>query len=245
MTLYAQWEAISACDATCQALRVGLSAYYPLDTDANDYSGNDVNLSVNGAIPATGRVGQSYNLNGSTDYLSSADNSYLDLSGPGRTLSEWFYIDSFTTQYSPIITKGVYMTVYSSPQAVGYWGVISQDGGIHFEVSGTDQYPDSYCGTSGGLVSTGGWNHVTFIWDDAGYLKIYLNGVLRNCSATMQGAWYTGDASTNFDFLVGSLPSLGWWTDGKVDEIGIWNRALSQTEISNLYNGGSGRSLKL
>ena len=62
-----------------------------------------------------------------------------------------------------------------------------------------------------------------------------------------RGRQFLSQSDTN-NFFTGAYSTTGGTTanaaffDGKMDEVGVWNRALSANEVSQLYNGGSGRS---
>jgi len=86
-------------------------------------------------------------------------------------------------------------------------------------------------------LDTGVWYHVVF-WYDGTNTRIYLNG---NSTPDAQGT-SSGVVTIDGDIWFGANPfSLGInWYDGHIDECGIWTRALTTAEISELYNSGSG-----
>jgi len=81
------------------------------------------------------------------------------------------------------------------------------------------------------------WYHLVLVYN-AGSITIYVNGV----SYATATSTLTSVSSQTFNVNTGTSGSGG--TDGNqiVDEIGIWNRALSQTEALKLYNNGVGRA---
>ena len=81
---------------------------------------------------------------------------------------------------------------------------------------------------------------------NAGSVAFYVNGVQQGTTQTAvvnslsqsdTNNFFTGAYSTN-----GGTTANAAFFDGKMDEVGVWNRALSANEVSQLYNGGSGRS---
>lgn len=90
------------------------------------------------------------------------------------------------------------------------------------------------CGTPAGFIGTGSWTHIVTTYDGSSH-KIWRNGVLNTtCSRT-------GNVDIGADDFHFGVDYIGQnYLDGKLDEIGIWNRTLSNTEISDLYNSGSG-----
>lgn len=86
------------CDNTC------FIAYYPLNSDTNDFSGNFRHLTNNGAIPTTDRLGQpnsAYYFNGVSNWLNGSTNG---LPGSDRTISVWLFDERFAS--SAVICYG-------------------------------------------------------------------------------------------------------------------------------------------
>ena len=83
--------------------------------------------------------------------------------------------------------------------------------------------------------TTGSWKHVVFVFDSVthkGYL--YINSVLQ----ATEPAYTTVDISGTTK--IGSFQNDANYFDGIIDEVGIWDKALSQEEVIALYNGGAG-----
>lgn len=86
-------------------------------------------------------------------------------------------------------------------------------------------------------ASLNNWQHLVGVWDKtADTLKIYVNGILENTTSSV-----TGDRATNANnFCIGkSCNNANRLFAGKVDDVRVYNRALSATEISELYRGSS------
>jgi hypothetical protein len=84
-------------------------------------------------------------------------------------------------------------------------------------------------------LSTGTWYFVAGEWDGTN-TKLSVNG------ATFQTTSFSGTIHSNARaFDMGLISGSGNPLDGRIDEVGIWmGRALTQTEVSQLYNGGAG-----
>jgi RHS repeat-associated protein len=88
-------------------------------------------------------------------------------------------------------------------------------------------------------LSTGTWYHIVAQWTGTA-LKLYLNGADTGGSTSVSSI-YAGQ--TDGTFIGSAWPSPGGqYFDGVVDEVSFWPSALTPTDISNLYNGGSGRA---
>ena len=94
----------------------------------------------------------------------------------------------------------------------------------------------------------GNWNHIV-ITHDGITPRIYINGSEASYSwstDTDKTSWWTGVRSGGGNGIaMGSKAPLNGashneWFDGKLDDIGIWDRALTSTEVGNLYNSGTG-----
>lgn len=100
--------------------------------------------------------------------------------------------------------------------------------------------------TSTGTLPNGFWNMVTYTYDYNGGVstgsnhKVYVNGVLQSSGGLLNTPAFDTNAPVALQMggFGGLIPYLG-----KLDEFSIWNDELSTTEITELYNGGSGLSL--
>jgi Concanavalin A-like lectin/glucanases superfamily len=93
---------------------------------------------------------------------------------------------------------------------------------------------------STGHLTVGQWNHaVVTLNRTGGVVKIYLNGTLDTTQTVAGLANGGGSLQANGTvFAIGNLAD--WWNnplDGAVDDVQIYNTLLSQTDVTNLYNG--------
>jgi hypothetical protein len=209
----------------------GLVGYWPFNGNANDVSGNNNNGTVNGATLSTDRFG-----NANSAY-SFALNDEIVISNLNQTsdwgISFWFNSinqSSFGLQY-PIGLGCNSISTFGAP-GFGINGGLQQSPcnslllNKTFLTDATTECTSNLW--SSGVYQQQEWNHV--IINKSGNLyEIYING--QNPS--------TGTLSDiNFESI-----TLGRRCDfnflkfiGKIDDLGIWNRALTQEEITNLYN---------
>lgn len=90
--------------------------------------------------------------------------------------------------------------------------------------------------------SSTGWHHYVLVYDgtlsgDSNRLKLYIDGsaqTLNNFSGTVPAS-FTLDPTFSIGRVDGSQ-----YSTGSIDQVAVWDRALSSTEVSDLYNGGSG-----
>jgi hypothetical protein len=239
-SLYAQGQTDKTNSSVSQPqgtgrLDSGLALYWPLDdesgTSATDEStNNNTGTLTNGPTWTTGQIGSAVDFDGSDDYVTVADTAVHDVADSVHfTLTGWFNRDTFTTDDTIVAKRN---------------GIASGDTGyivylddstdkVTFEASdGTDEYQIESLST----FTASGWNHFALVWDDNGasQSKIYINGTVESATTTGTFANVNGLANT-VAFRIGSESDAGNPFDGKLDEVRLYNRALSADEVSQLY----------
>lgn len=224
------------------APKIGLIAYYKFDeasgTSAADSTINSNNGTLQGtAIFSTGKIGNALNLPGnSTSYVTVPDSTSFNESN-GYTITGWYYLNSLVG-WQQLAFKG------QTPQTCGsnsYYCVEMQ-----LQMRGSDpginkwySYPfndkivsanpsDAECIFDNYTVLTNGWHHVAVVWNPAASpttSKWYINGVLTKTCTPSTGSYSFGDTTGALNIGSGSF-------NGKIDELKIFNRPLSDAEIS-------------
>lgn len=111
-----------------------------------------------------------------------------------------------------------------------YWYVIG--GSPRLETGGLNQGNGNW--TTSFVANT--WYHlVTVVQANVG-VRTYVNGSLVNTTANGSTRFTTPTT----DITVGAYLSTDRYWDGRIDEVGVWNRALTASEIITLYNAGAG-----
>lgn len=108
------------------------------------------------------------------------------------------------------------------PSSQKFFGRFGTNSNLNQQVSTISTHP----------VPQENWTHIVFVKTSSS-LEIYVNGVLSN-TVNVSNTFGTSDGALYF----GKLPVSGfdYFLNGLLDDIGIWNRALTQEEITNLYN---------
>jgi hypothetical protein len=128
--------------------------------------------------------------------------------------------------------------------AVGYGRIFSTSGGVYLQVDSSNHPEFSYKGTDGNqhtvtsstVLSTGTWYYLAGTVDSSGNVRLYINGALDSSLATglpIQWGIYGTAIGAYGD-------GSGGFLNGTVDEIAVYNTALSATTIQNHYNVGTG-----
>lgn len=206
-----------------------LQGYWRLE-DVNDSGPNGYNLTNNGtATFVAGKFNNAVSLNGSSKYLNIADASCANLEFTGsRTISAWVNPASFAAIGAIIGKRG---TDYATN--AGYIFYIDTSGLVHFTIDGLTTNTDV---TSSIALTLSSWNHVVGVYDGASLL-IYINGYL-NARLPATG---TGASANSWPFSIGcdnqgTSNAAGLFFNGLIDDVSVYNRALTAAEILNLYN---------
>ena len=214
----------------------GLVGYWPFNGNANDESGNGNNGVVNGAALAIDRFGnidKSYSFDGISNYISINNSSSLNIIGTQITLSFWLYSNNNPNDANyKGISKGGYDV--GSGYEFMYRNSLSGDDGVISITGGTGIQA---CDVGYNMnAAFGQWIHLAVTLNN-GVASFYVNGVYQVGNNLNQISQFV---SNNSELLFGKrnpLNSNAGFLNGKLDDIGIWNRALTQQEITNMYNG--------
>jgi hypothetical protein len=216
-------------------LATGLQAYWKLESDGSDSTANSNDLTVNGATNTAGFIGNAYDLDGINDYLLSSQTPIINnWKGGTYSISAWINLD--TTSGDQVI----YGEGKSSSDA-NFARFYHQNGGNLFvSVRGPSTNDDMRVDTSGNL-SQNTWHHVVLVVDgDLLACEMYVDGVSQS-TRTGQNESSTEPSGMN-RVALGILcrQSIGNYFNGTIDEVGVWSKALSSSEVSDLYNSGAG-----
>jgi hypothetical protein len=204
---------------TSSPLEYGLTAWYPFDGNASDMSGNGRHgTTYNGAGWAAGKVGQALSLDGVDDYLDAGD---FEIGG-AVTFAAWVKYDAFK-HWSRVFDFGNGQDNNNILMANDQTSAASRFN-LHLPAGNP-----SLTGTN---LTLNAWLHRAGVIEANGNMKLYLNGTL-NASNTNTSALPT--ITRTQQYVGRSNWSNDGYLDGLIDDFRIYNRALSATEVSNLY----------
>src|ERR1051326_4059456 len=123
------------------------------------------------------------------------------------------------------------------------WGIFTQGGG-NFRVNVTDDAGTKQDTTSTPTIRDGKWHHVVVTFARQGVASIYVDGAQVSTSPLSQ---VVGPIDTSLVVNIGE-DGTGAYTDGGsaemvnvfMDDLGIWRRVISPTEVAAIYNAGLG-----
>jgi hypothetical protein len=213
----------------------GLVAYWNFDGTLLD-SIKDFHGTGRGTTPPAfdaGKAGfgQAIKLDGNDQFVEITGGNENELEFPGGSMSiaGWFKVDAFDTEWQAVIAKGEGSNYRVARRAAT--GTIAYAGGVG---EGADDVP---------AVNDGQWHHFVAVSDasptGAFGTAMYVDGVLRTVMASKPVL--TANAA---NLMIGENPEArGREFEGLLDDIAIWNRVLTATEVATLYNSGAGTAI--
>ena len=215
------------------SLDSGLIAYYPFDGNANDLSGNNFNLIVQGATPANDRFGsanKAYHFDDSTSIMkvpqfTGADSlSTFSVSAWIKTAKEGYVFALSVEPFSP-----AYEAMYVFKDSVtGEFTISCYITKVYLTGGSTTLVLQNTIPNISNI-----WTHLVLVQDPNG-IYLYVNGVKASNSSQYQflAAYFAGGG------LIGALydyQTLGHF-GGDLDDLRFYKRALSETEIKKLHD---------
>jgi flagellar hook assembly protein FlgD len=193
-----------------------------MDGDWRDSSGNNnTGVPVNGPTFSTDNHGgtQAVSLNGSNSFVEVADSNILDLTS-AMTVEAWIKPNDIGN-YRQIVSK------FGSPGNYAYEIGLAPAGNLRVDISGNGTAND-YLVTTTAPITVNVWNHIAATFN-AGILKLYVNGieVVQPKTSTISSL----KASTS-PINIGRAPAGIEYFSGLIDEVALYNRALTAVEIA-------------
>ena len=213
--------------AKCDMVTDGLISYWDFDGSDGDtvedtWGDNDGTIMGGAEIVDEGRSGDALDpAPGNVEY----DDSQMPAGNDPRTVSAWVNFEAIPPSYSAVVEWG------SMPEAQRFGLMLTDFGGVLSVGEMADMQSD-------GAMEAGEWNHVTITYD-SDLLRIYINGELDkegrpglqwgNAARDLETLLSKGTIGSNLD---GGEP----FTAGIIDEVSIYDRALSADEVEQNFN---------
>ncbi len=203
----------------------GLVGWWPFNGNANDESGNGNNGTVNGATLTAdrfGNQGSAYAFNGTTNNIVVQNSQSFQTNT--WSISAWFKTsfmgyNRITSKDKPGVPSNDFCLIVQN-------GVLY----ISASVNGQLNSPLPICST---FVADGNWHHVLASRQN-GFFNISIDGIL--CTTVSDG--FSNLTNSNPLYIGSPSPFPSQYFNGQLDDIAIWNRALTPQEITQLYNQG-------
>jgi len=216
----------------CDPPLAGLVAWWQAEGNANDSVGGNNGIPAGNLSYGAGEVGQAFVFDGSTSYIPLPASASLNLGAyGGLTIECWIKPNYPESTAMPIIewdsqtANG--LTLFAESSHTLYGAILDGSGNLHTLRSAND------------TLSANIWQHVAFTYDkSSGNALLYVNGIIvatNNFGDITPQTTYPVNIGRRTALVIGD----GLTYNGLLDEISLYNRALSGNEIEGIYNSGS------
>ena len=226
--------------ADCSAAAASLVSWWPGDGNANDIAGKN-NGTLQGGATATnsGVVGQAFSFDGTNDYVQIPDAP--SLRPTNLTIEAWVRFDSLDSAVTGAPAGEQFIVLKRGSNFEGYdlgKTRVGSNDVFRFLVapaSGADSLVRSST-----LVVTGVWYHIAGVIE-SNFIQIYVNGRLEGQTNVFLAQDFVSEP-----LYLGTSGLSGYdgRLSGALDEISLYNRALSSNEVAAIYVAGSAGKCK-
>ncbi len=228
----ASWLGKSCVNCACVAPPSGMVGWWRGEDSTSDSGGSDNGVAYGGVSYVGGEVSDAFHMNGTDAYVRVPDSSgNLNVgTGGGFTVEGWIRNSDATGR--PIVEWN-----NGSAFGVHLWANFPTAGALFANVVGTSGANYTF-NSSGGLLGIGLLHHVALTYDKTtGNAIIYLDGA----QVALQSIGNI-TPQTTYDLYLGARVSSGDRWAGDLDEMTVYSRALSASEIAAIYYAlGSGK----
>ena len=174
----------------------------------------------------TGILDQAYYYNGRTPVLPAP---WINVSpytqSPNMTVSIWF------NRTAQVVLQGDMIAGWQGTPR-GWFLNVNAAHDIHFQFS-TTGVDNIDCAQNGATLNDGEYHHIVITYNTSGG-SLYLDGTLNSTCAAGDGSLHEYASG----LTIGSRGGAESNWNGTIDEVGMWDRAITPTEVSTLYNAG-------
>jgi len=237
LPVFAPVEQASA--QTCALPPTGLISWWPGDGDANDIVGGNDGTPVNGATTAPGKVGSAFSFNGVDDFVQVPDSDFWTFTGD-FTIDAWVKIETESTVGPAFVSHD------EGPGNINKWifGRFGPNSGAPVAKRGRTGFlinePPSGLAWLAGDPWTPDPNkfHHLAVVRSGDTFTFYRDGEFDGTDLTTLPI---PNAAASLEI---GKAEVGFRLDGLIDEVEIYNRALSEQEIQDIFNAGSAGKCK-
>lgn len=200
----------------------GQTSWWHGEGNADDSAGTNNGTLVGGTSYAAGRVGQGFNLNGSNAGVTIPHNTNLDVNPGGFSTEFWMkansqgYMIPIDKSHGFVDSAG--WLFQSNPEGTRIDFAIGAGGGATTNFVGVASTANPF---------DGNFHHIAGTWDGSN-VRLYIDGVLQGTTAFTAPVNNTRPVNIGYSWGGGSPQR---YFNGVVDEVAIYQRALTETEI--------------
>jgi len=211
-----------------ESLNTDILGYYDFDETTGtvliDVTGNGNNgTNSNAIVNQSGILGKAYDFVSASPSFILFDTPLLDTIS-AFSISFWVNIDTIGQNQ---------MLVSNGANTAGFYMYYGGGGAntmyVNFGAQGLSPHPSALG------ITQATWTHMVSTYDGADTYRLYIDGV-----GSYNNTAVTGELNATRNFTIGTWPEGSLYSDALFDEVGIWERELSVSEVQDLYNGGTG-----
>jgi hypothetical protein len=243
------WPKEISADEVNQLFNGGNGTQYPYSSQTlpsiTNQLGVDNGTLMNGCTFADGKIGKAFTFDGVNDYVALPDNS-LNFTGD-FSVSAWIYVSNVSGEKYIISNSNGNIFDVNTGWCFGVF-----DNKVSFWVyPGTSSFTGWLTNTT---LSLNTWHHVSVTKKPSQSPLLYINGVLsstslynNNMSNSLNPVYSTATypntkASIGVYRYNNGSSAYAYW-NGKIDGLSVWQKELTQTEVTELYNSGNGKQI--
>lgn len=226
-------SAIMGSSDLASALNDGLVGYWKMDEvswngttgEVIDASGNgNHGVAVNGATTGAGKYGNGGVFDGGDDYATIPDAPAFNFAtNTGTTISLWFKTNSNDKFLFDHYNGGI--------PGSGWYISIDSNGKLRFGHRGAEEI--LFASTM--ALNDNFWHHAVITFTPTNNAKMYIDGEFNSADTS-----YSGLIDRHESLTIGNLSDFAYYYSGSLDEVRIYNRALSPAEVKALYEWAPG-----
>lgn len=247
-------QTASTTPSTVSSLSSGLVGHWTFDGPdtawSSDTAGTVIDKSGNGntgtltsmnrkTSPTLGKIGQGLKFDGEDDYAVTSASTLVNPNTSDLTLSLWTKVVNFNLEGGGV-SQRIFM---QNIDGNNVWMMTMNDGAtgnpgskqfaFAIQKNGTGYYKNTTTST----WSTNVWYHIVEVWHyNTNTQEIYVDGVSQALNTLSSSAFGLGSADNKV--YVGQRSDNNGHFNGSLDDVRVYNRALSATEVKQLYNMG-------
>ena len=191
-----------------------------------DSSGNGFHLTNSGSTIVAGKVGNALDFDGVDDRATGDTKAYLMGTGSILTVAAWVKLDAYVN-IAPAVSGGQW----------GYQLAILLGANLQCRIRTSTSGFTVVNILATGNIPLNTWIHVAMTYDKVA-LKLYINGVYKAQTLSTANVLYAYQVGPIYDdFQIGAYPLNPYYFNGQIDEVLIYSKALSETDIKRIYCG--------
>lgn len=220
-------------DPLCRPHSQDILAWWPMDGDGTELiAGRDATTTGSGGF-AQGHVGDAYAPEVYSPAVATSDPALYETE---MTLSTWVRLDGYNFRIMPVLWSGGPLAAdVTSSYAIGIEGTRFRPGRVYFIVGDGERRDIVY---SSQQLPLGGFVHLVATFDGQ-VLKLYWNGALE-----AQIPQTVESYESPYPIQIGAIDNEGltdkqYWVDGIIDEVMLFDRALTPSEVADIFEAGA------